>query len=413
MNLIQKIKQHSVAQNALALVLLQVSNYAIPLLLLPFLTRTLGVEAFGIVAITLAVSQFAYVLTDYGFSLSATYGISKNRGNQQYINDKVDAIFCSKLILFLISAAIISLIPWLIPEYHNYKLYFILILIAVFFQAYQPFWFFQGIERMKNITIYSVLTKLLYAFLVLSFIRAPEDAIYVILFWGLSHAVGTICAMYFLFKEGYSFNVPTLSAIKSELKEGLEFFWSRLSVAIYSSLSTVIVGTSGALQASLYSIPEQIYKAGQNVTSPISTAMFPYMARHKDWKLFFRVFFISLAVLISGSVIIAAFAEYILVFLFGPEFRSATPILYVFIITVNISYIAVTFGYSAFSALNRNDIANKSVMYGALIHIVMLTILMANNISALKVAITVLLTETIVMSIRVYFFIKLRKKQYE
>lgn len=414
MSIFKKIKQHSVAKNAFALVIMQISNYAIPLLLLPFLTRILGVEAFGMVAITLAVSQFAFVLTDYGFSLSATYAISKNRDNQTYINNKVNAVFCSKFILVLISFLVISIMPWVIPSYYNYKSYFLIILIAVFFQAYQPLWFFQGIEKMKNITIYSVLTKLLYAILVLSFIRAPDDAIYVILFWGISQAIGTLCATYFLYKEGYSFQLPSLFAIKSELKEGLEFFWSRLSVSVYTSLSTVVVGTSGSLQASLYAIPEQIYKAGQNVTAPISAAMFPYMARHKDWKLFFRVFFISLSVLIFGSLVIAYFAEDILVFVFGPEFHSATSILYVFIITVNVSYIAVTFGYSAFSALGRNDIANKSVMYGAMIHIIVITILIiSHNITALNIAYTVLLTETVVMSLRTYFFMKLKKTQYE
>lgn len=413
MKLLKKIQQHSVTKNASALVIMQVANYAIPLLLLPFLTRVLGVEAFGVVAVTLAISQFAFVLTDYGFSLSATYAIAKNIDDKTYINNKVNAVFFSKLILFLISATIITAIPWIFSSYQDYKAYFVVILIAVFFQAYQPLWFFQGIEKMKNITIYSILTKILYAILVITFIRSPEDSIYVIWFWGISQAIGTFCAIYFLHQEGYIFNRPSLSSVKKEFKEGLEFFWSRLSVSIYTSLSTVVVGSASPLQASLYSIPEQIYKAGQNVTAPISTAMFPYMARHKDWKLFFKVFFISLTILITGSLIIAFFAEEIIVLVFGIEFRNATPILYIFIITVNISYIAVTFGYSAFSALGRNDIANKSVMLGALIHLLLLSVVLYSGVTSFKVAMSVLITECCVSLIRITFFLKIKRATNE
>lgn len=414
MNIISKIKQHTVAKNAFALVLLQLSNYAIPLLLLPYLTRTLGIDVFGIVAITLAVGQFAFVLTDYGFSLSATYSISTNRHDQDYINNKVTAIFFAKLILFIIAMSVILIIPVIITKYQDYHSYFFVILIAVFFQTFQPIWFFQGIEKMKNITAYTVFTKLIYALLILVFIKAPKDGVYVILFWGISHAIGTFFALYFLYKENYRYKKPSISSIFNELKDGLEFFWSRLAVSIYTSLSTIVVGTSSPLQAGLYAASEQIYKAGQNVTAPINTAMFPYMARNKDWYLFFKLFFISLTVLIIGSLIIAYYATPLLTFLFGEEFAQATPILYTFIITVNISYIAVTFGYSAFSALGRNDIANKSVIYGAVSHIMIISLLfISSNIYALSVAITVLLTEILISAIRIFYFLKIKRTQHD
>ncbi|MBK7298995.1 MAG: oligosaccharide flippase family protein [Moraxellaceae bacterium] len=76
MGILQKIKSHSVTKNVSALGVMQIANYVVPLLLLPFLARQLGIEAFGVVAITFASIQLVMVLTDYGFSLSATYAIS-------------------------------------------------------------------------------------------------------------------------------------------------------------------------------------------------------------------------------------------------------------------------------------------------------------------------------------------------
>ena len=86
---------------------MQASNYVVPLLLIPFLTRQLGLEGFGLVAIALSAIQLALVLTDYGFTLSATFAISINRENLEYINQKIGSIFGAKAILvglvFLIS----------------------------------------------------------------------------------------------------------------------------------------------------------------------------------------------------------------------------------------------------------------------------------------------------------------------
>lgn len=95
----ERLRQHSVTRNASALGLMQVVNFAVPLMLLPFLTRQLGMEGFGQVAVVLAAIQVAYVLTDYGFSFSATYAISLNRDDRGYINKKIGAIFAVKALL--------------------------------------------------------------------------------------------------------------------------------------------------------------------------------------------------------------------------------------------------------------------------------------------------------------------------
>ena len=67
LGILQKIKSHSVTKNVSALGVMQIANYVVPLLLLPFLARQLGIEAFGVVAITFASIQLVMVLTDYGF----------------------------------------------------------------------------------------------------------------------------------------------------------------------------------------------------------------------------------------------------------------------------------------------------------------------------------------------------------
>src|SRR5690606_24047491 len=112
----------------------------------------------GMVAITLAAIQLAFVLTDYGFSLSATYSISTNRENTDFINKKISAIFGAKALLVSLLAVALIIAGLAAPSLAPYKPYLIAAFIAIFAQAFQPIWLFQGIERMKNITTYTVLT---------------------------------------------------------------------------------------------------------------------------------------------------------------------------------------------------------------------------------------------------------------
>src|SRR5690606_2760732 len=115
--------------------------------------------------------------------------------------------------------------------------------------------------------------------------------------------------------------------IRQEFKEGAQFYWSRLAVAVYTSASTLVVGSQNATQAAQFAACEQIYKAGQNVTSPINTAMYPYMAKNKDWKIFYRVVFFFGSTLTAGCLLVACNAESLLSLLFGSDYKIATSVL--------------------------------------------------------------------------------------
>lgn len=411
MDIKNKFLKHRITRSAFALGILQLSNYAIPLIILPLLTRKLGVDEFGTVAIVFAVAQLIYVLTDYGFSLSATYAISVRRDSQGYINNKIGSIFGVKIIIIAI-AAVVTLPLSMYMQHDNAVLYSIFALIAGAAQSLQPIWLFQGTERMKLIALYSIVTKVIYAALVLALIHGPEDAIFVIGSWAMAQVIGLVVSIYLLYKDGHSIFLPSASDIRREFEEGAEYFWSRIAVSIYTSASTIVVGTTSAYQAAHFSVCNQIYKAGQSLTSPINTAMFPYMAKEKDWKIFYRIFVYSITILSLGCLGVGIISENLLGIIFGEEYRAAAPTLIIFLTISIVNYVAVTFGYSAFAALGRTDVANKSVLAGAALHIIILAYLfVTGGVSAVSVAVAILITEVVVMATRVYFFLRISAHQ--
>jgi len=105
--------------NFFSLSVLQVANYLLPLITLPYLVRVLGPANFGLVAFAQVFINYFVILTDYGFNLSATRSISINRDSKEKISKIFSSVMAVKLLFALTSAAILSLALLFIPRFNN------------------------------------------------------------------------------------------------------------------------------------------------------------------------------------------------------------------------------------------------------------------------------------------------------
>ncbi len=74
--MVDPLEGKRVMHNVASLSWLQAITYVLPLIILPYLFRVIGPERFGLVAFAQAFVQYFIILTDYGFSVSATKEIS-------------------------------------------------------------------------------------------------------------------------------------------------------------------------------------------------------------------------------------------------------------------------------------------------------------------------------------------------
>ncbi len=79
-------------RNLLSLAVLQGSLYLIPLLSLPYLTRVLGIEGYGLLVMVQSVIFYFTLVTDYGFNLSATKAISVRLATNSDISDIISNV---------------------------------------------------------------------------------------------------------------------------------------------------------------------------------------------------------------------------------------------------------------------------------------------------------------------------------
>ena len=184
-----KAQKKLLIENIVSLSLLQWVNYIVPLILIPFLVRSLGIELFGLVMFAQSVSTIFIIFSDLGFSITGTRKISILAADKKQISETFWNITIIKVAtLILLFGALLVLIAF-VPKFTKEPLLFIFSFGVTIGSTVFPSWFFQGIQKMKTITVVNLTAKLIFALLVVIYVTSPEDYLLVPLFNSLGFII--------------------------------------------------------------------------------------------------------------------------------------------------------------------------------------------------------------------------------
>src|SRR3954454_10568809 len=97
-------------RNIFALSVLQVINYTVPLISVPYLVRVLHPSGFGLLSFAQAIILLFDIITDYGFNLSATRTVAGCREDTEMLSRTFWVTLCAKLMLMTGSAIVLAAI---------------------------------------------------------------------------------------------------------------------------------------------------------------------------------------------------------------------------------------------------------------------------------------------------------------
>ena len=264
--------------NFVSLTSLQSINYILPLIMLPYLVRVLGMEKFGLIAFAQALVQYFLILTDYGFSLSATKTISLVGDNKQKINQVFSSVMTVKLIFTGLSFIIICALLYFVPKFKTDWPVYMLSFGSVVGSTLFPVWFFQGKEKMNYITIVNIISGLISLGFIFIFIKGPQDYLLIPFLYSFLSIICGVAGLYIAFKKfRVRFILQKISSIKHELKDGWHVFISILSINAYTTTRIFAVGLlTNNVITGYYSLAEKI--ANYIQTFPLDSftrAVFP------------------------------------------------------------------------------------------------------------------------------------------
>lgn len=321
--------------NIAALGALQAANYLIPLVTLPYLTRVLGAEAFGKFAFVLAVMAYFVLLTDYGFSWSATRQIAAHRDDRSLVSSVFSATWSAQWVLALISGLIlvasITTIPLLRQDTGLYLAGFTLVVGNVFF----PLWLLQGLERMREVAIIQVIGRLVALPPLFLFVKSTDDAIWAVTLTGAGPVIAGMLSLYWISRKRLiEWRRPTLMQMLSALRGGGALFLSKIFISIYTILTPLALGAiSGTTAVGYFSLADRIQRAAQSLLLPISQALFPRMShlyKHDPISahhLLKRSTLIIIALSGTVSLFMWTTADWIVFMVGGVEFAAAATVL--------------------------------------------------------------------------------------
>ena len=306
------------SDNFIALLSLQVINYLLPLLLIPYLIQSLGMEGFGIYSFIFAIATYGIKFADYGFDLSATYHISVHKGNFTKVNEIFSSVLFIKFSLAIVFLLLLTFSIFNFEKLYQYKEMLFLSYGMLLGNILLPLWYFQGIEKMRFIMYLNGLLKLSLFVLILLFIKEPTDISLLMLLHSITSIIIGILGLYIAIKH---FNVQLIPIRKKDilfyLKDGWYIFTSKIAVEFYSTSSTIIAGLFvSPLVLGYYALSVKIMAAIGNLFDPITRVAYPYLVglyANSNGDFIYRNKQLSIVILIIMLPVS------LLIFIFAPE----------------------------------------------------------------------------------------------
>lgn len=397
----------SLISNFFSLVILQGANYIFPLLTVPYLFRTLGVETFGLVNFATAFTQYFLIFTDFGFDLSATKYIAANRDNAKNRNSYFVNVLLSKFFLFFTGFIILLVIVFSFERFYVNKELYLLSYGSVLGTVLLPTWFFQGMEQMKYITKITILIRSISIIPIFFFVKSDADYLLIPVFYNVGSIIAGLTALYYAYyKFGVRLNLRKefkISNIIQTMKDSFEFFISRISLSLYTISNSFVLGlVLGNTAVGYYTAAEKLFISLQSLYSPLNQALYPYMIKNKN-ILVFKKIFIGIVVLNCIGIPLLIFeSDLIMKIIYKSVDIDSINVLKILLGACIITVPSVLLGYPFLGAFGFTRYTNFTVIISSIFHVLMLLILvLLDNLTIYTVAGLVVFTELIVLVLRV------------
>jgi O-antigen/teichoic acid export membrane protein len=411
-----QVKEHrTIAENFLSLSVLQVLNYALPLVTFPYLTRVLGAEKFGLVAFAQALNTYFAVVVDYGFNMSGTREISVNRNDTTKLSSIVSTIFTIKFLLLLLSFVVLVLITFTVPKFRVYWQLYLLSFGMVIGNALFPVWFFQGIEAMKYITFLNFLAKLLFTSLIFVFVRGSGDYLYVPVLNSLGYVVAGILSLWIIINK---FRIRIVRVPREELlrvaRDGWHLFISRISISLYTVTNSFLLGLFESMATvGYYVAAEKIVRVSMNLFAPVFQSLYPFMTQKAAASRESAIRNLSQLLKVVGSLglllslVFLFFAKPIALLVLGPGYDTAITLIRIFSVIPFVVAIASVLANLTMVPFKLDNYLMRIYVFGAIINFFLVLFLVgALHLKGQGAAVATVSTEFIITGLMIFVLVK-------
>lgn len=351
------------AGNFLSLIALRGFQFLIPLITLPYLVRTIGIENFGLVNFALSLGLYSGAIIQFGFGVTATREIARHRDDPILISKIYSTAITASILLALVCIAISSIVILSFDKFNTHLQLYFFSLAFVVFQSLFPIWFFQGMEKMKYITFLSLGTNIIFLASLFLFIKNQGDFALVPLLHAVA-ALATFALAIILIKKQFKvgYITPKFKELISIFTEGRHAFISQLAPNFYNNSAVFLLGVfTNNTTVGLYTAAIKVVDSATSLGYILSNTFLPYLSRNMDKHNFFRKVMLASGFLLT--LFIFTFTDLITQFLFSSD--NIEVALYIRWLAACIFFVfsTLTFGPNYLMLIGQDHIAKNIALY--------------------------------------------------
>ena len=409
MNLKQILNSRLLSNTFNLFVLYGISSI-VPILLVPYLLNTIGVEKYGLVNLALIFSFYFQIVNEFGFDLSNVRHIVKNRENISELGKIVSSILQCKFILIVCSSIVYSLVIFFVDTLRSESTLYTLAFIRLIGIVITPYWFFRSMEDVKYITRISVPVKLLCILPIFFIVNSTDDYELVMLCYALETFVSGILALFIMKKRyGIRFQLVKTENIIYYFKDSIPFFSSTFLMRVYKNMNALILGFFvGDFAVGLYTAAEKLHNAYSSFVSPLLSQIFyPYFTRINNIN---RTTKITILLCVLNTIILACgyfLSPYLIHLFIKTEAASIISNFNLFLFLLVISVPADMLGFPFLGILGKINSVNNTTIYSAFAYMLAIAVLiLTKQISIENVILALIFANIICLSSRIYLISK-------
>lgn len=392
-------------------ILLTVSQYFIPLIIFPHISRVFGIDKIGVVNWVDNIINYVILFNTLGLTLTGIRETTKFKNNKEELSKVFSELLIIHLCLTFITLIVYVVLVINTNQFSRYDDLFYIGIIKILSNVFLVEWLFKGIENFKFITLRTIAIKVLYVFAVLFFVTTKND--YVIYFWItcivalLNSVINYVFALRFVKLTFKNVN------IKRHLKPYFTIGLYLLMASFYNSFNTAYLGLVGTEESvGAYTTSLKIYSVILGVFSALNGVLIPRLSSlvaENEVSKFNDVVSKSITIVVTFTIplIIYAYvnANEIIYLLAGKGYENAVICFKIIIPLLIIVGLAQIFSNQILMSLKKDNNILFASFVGAVSGL-LLNLILVRNFHEIGTSITVVFSELIVTSLLFYFSMK-------
>ncbi len=414
------MKNSSVSNNIIYNMAFQLFTTFIPVIITPYISRTLGLENNSIYSFVETVVTLIAIFGTIGTFLYGSRKVAYVRDNKYNLSKCTYEIIFLKLIL-LVPILLLYIIFFCITG--KYKLYFLISIITIISSSLEITWFFNGLEEFKLITIRNFIIKMCFVISLFLFVKTENDLTNYFWIVVINGFVSNIC-MYPLLKR-YIYPLKEVNKLNvfSHLKESFVLFIPQSANYIYSYSDKIMLGllTPTLTNVGIYDYAYRIVKMIISLLQSIGYALLSRIAnlsskndedgikKYINLSIKFTLF-LSLPMMFGLIGISKVFVPLYL----GNEYIETSKVIYYLCPLVLITSLNSVLGVQLLLAVKKDVEYIRCTVLGAVINIA-LNFALIPKYGIIGACITSLLSEFVVLILETFYsyrFLHLKQIAY-